>query len=166
MNMPIFNEKGKVFARYNILDLLIIAVILVLSLGGIYRISRANPTYSIKPKPIELKIIVYNREKNIVNMVKDGDILKEYDTGTVLGEIKKVEVKPATTEVITTEGEIKIAEIPDRYDLIITIDGEVMVNENSIVCGNSELRIGNDLSLRTKIYALNSTVLEIKIHDE
>ncbi len=164
--MPLFNKLPRTLFRFNILDLFIIAVILILCAGGIYRISRANPADTIKPKPIELKIIVYNREKVTVNEVKKGDILKEYDTGTVLGEIKKVEVKPATTEVITTEGEIKIAEIPDRYDLIITIDGEVMVNENSIVCGNSELRIGNDLSLRTKIYALNSTVLEMNIHDE
>jgi len=151
--------------RLNILDIFIIAVILVLSAGGIYRVSRANLYDVIRPKPIELKVKVYNREKNTVDVIKKGDILKEFDTGTVLGEIKDVEVKPATTEVITTEGEIKIAEIPDRYDLIITINGEAMVNENSIVCGNSELRIGNNLSLRTKTYALNSTILEMNIKE-
>ena len=96
--------------RLNILDIFIIAVILVLSAGGIYRVSRANLYDVIRPKPIELKVKVYNREKNTVDVIKKGDILKEFDTGTVLGEIKDVEVKPATTEVITTEGEIKIAE--------------------------------------------------------
>ena len=164
--MPLFNKKGRILARLNILDLFIIAMILILSAGGFYRISRANPVNTLRPKPIELKIIVYNREKIIVDMVKEGDLLKDYDTGTVLGGIRTVEVKPATTEVVTTEGEIKLAEIPDRYDLIITIDGEAMVNENSIVCGNSELRIGGNLTLRTRTYALNSVILELNIKED
>lgn len=141
-------------------------MVLILSIGGFYKISRANPTDMIRPKPIELKIIVMNREKIGVDVIKEGDILKEYDTGTILGQIKKVEVYPASTEVVTTEGEIKAAEIPDRYDLIITIDGEAIVTDNSIISGKSELRIGNKLVLRTKTYALDSIILEVNVKEE
>lgn len=166
MDMPLFDEKGRIFGKFNILDLFIIIMILILAAGGFYKISRVNPTDNIRPKPVELKIIVINREKIGVDMIKVGDILKEYDTGTVLGEIKEVEVHPASTEVITTEGEIKIAEIPDRYDLIITIDGEAIVTENSIISGKSELRIGSKLVLRTKTYALDSIILEVNQKEE
>ncbi|GFN34313.1 DUF4330 domain-containing protein [Tepidimicrobium xylanilyticum] len=164
--MPLLDKKGRIFGKFNILDLFIILMVLILSIGGFYKISRANPADMIRPKPIELKIIVMNREKIGVDVIKEGDILKEYDTGTILGQIKKVEVYPASTEVVTTEGEIKAAEIPDRYDLIITIDGEAIVTDNSIISGKSELRIGNKLVLRTKTYALDSIILEVNVKEE
>ncbi len=164
--MSLMDNKGRIFGRFNILDLFIIAIIIVLGVGGFYKVKKVNPTNVIKPKPVELKIIVMEREKFGVDMIKKGDILKEYDTGIVLGEIKDIEVNPASAEVVTTDGEIKIAEIPDRYDLLITIDAKAMITENAIMSGNKELRIGNKLVLRTKTYALDSIVLEVNPKEE
>lgn len=164
--MSLMDNKGRIFGRFNILDLFIIAIIIVLGVGGFYKVKKVNPTNVIKPKPVELKIIVMEREKFGVDMIKKGDILKEYDTGIVLGEIKDIEVNPASAEVVTTDGEIKVAEIPDRYDLLITIDAKAMITENAIMSGNKELRIGNKLVLRTKTYALDSIVLEVNPEEE
>lgn len=159
-------ERGKIFGKFNILDFFIIAMILVLGVGGFYKIKKVNPTNIIKPKPVELKIIVMEREQIGVDVINKGDILKEYDTGIVLGEIIDIEVNPAAAEVATIDGEIKIAEIPERYDLLITIDAKAMVTENSIMSGNKELRIGNKLVLRTKTYALDSIILEVNPKEE
>lgn len=164
--MSLMDNKGRIFGRFNILDLFIIAIIIVLGVGGFYKVKKVNPTNVIKPKPVELKIIVMEREQFGVDMIKKGDILKEYDTGIVLGEIKDIEVNPASAEVVTTDGEIKVAEIPDRYDLLITIDAKAMITENAIMSGNKELRIGNKLVLRTKTYALDSIVLEVNPEEE
>ena len=164
--MSLMDNKGRIFGRFNILDLFIIAIIIVLGVDGFYKVKKVNPTNVIKPKPVELKIIVMEREKFGVDMIKKGDILKEYDTGIVLGEIKDIEVNPASAEVVTTDGEIKVAEIPDRYDLLITIDAKAMITENAIMSGNKELRIGNKLVLRTKTYALDSIVLEVNPKEE
>ncbi len=164
--MSLIDKKGRLFGKFNILDLFIIAMIVVLGVGGFYKVKKVNPTNVIKPKPVELKIIVMEREKLGVDMIKEGDILKEYDTGIVLGEIKNIEVNPASTEVATIDGEIKIAEIPDRYDLLITVDAKAMITENAIMSGNKELRIGNKLVLRTKTYALDSIVLEVNPKEE
>lgn len=164
--MPLINKNGKIFGKFNILDLFIIVMIIVLGIGGFYKIRKTNPTDIIIPKPVELKISVIEREKFGIDMMEEGDILKEYDTGTVLGEIKKIEVNPATAEVTNADGEIKIAEIPDRYDLLITIDGKAIITENSIISGKSELRIGSKLVLRTKTYALDSIILEVNPKEE
>jgi hypothetical protein len=164
--MWLIDKKGKIFGKFNILDLFIIAMIIVLGIGGAYKIKKVNPTNIIKPKPVEVKILVMEREKFGVDMIKKGDILKEYDTGIILGEIIDIEVNPAAAEVATIDGEIKIAEIPDRYDLLITIDAKAMITENAIMSGNKELRIGNKLVLRTKTYALDSIVLEVNPKEE
>ncbi len=164
--MSLIDNKGRIFGKFNILDLFIIAMIVVLGIGGYYKIKKVNPTNIIRPKPVELKIIVMEREQIGVDIIKEGDILKEYDTGIVLGEIKNIEVNPAAVEVVTTEGEVKIAEIPERYDLLITIDAKAMITDNSIMSGNKELRIGNKLVLRTKTYALDSIILEVNTKEE
>lgn len=164
--MSLIDDKGRIFGKFNILDLFIIAMIIVLGVGGFYKVKKVNPTNIIKPKPIDLKIIVMEREKFSADMIKKGDILKEYDTGIVLGEITDIEANPAAAEVATIDGEIKIAEIPDRYDLLITVDAKAMITENAIMSGNKELRIGNKLVLRTKTYALDSIVLEVNPKEE
>jgi len=159
--MKIIDDKGRLFGKFNILDLGIILMILVLGLAGFYKLKANNVATFIKPKPVDIRVIVRAREQTSLDEIKVGDILKEYDTGIVLGEIKSIDIKPAVIEVETVDGEIKLAEIPERYDFYIDIDASATINENSIVSGNKELRIGNKLVLRTKTYALESYILEI-----
>lgn len=159
--MKIIDDKGRLFRKINILDLGIVLMVLVLGLAGFYKLKSNNTAEFIKPKPVDIRVIVREREETSLDKIKAGDILKEYDTGIVLGEIRSVDIEPAIVEVETTDGEIKLAEIPERYDYYINIDATAVVNENSIVSGNKELRIGNKLVLRTKTYALESYILEI-----
>lgn len=147
--------------KFNILDLFIIFMVILLGIGGVYKIKKSNISDAISPKPIELKIMVKEREQFGIDLINRGDILKEYDTGIILGEIKEIEIKPAVYEVVTSDGEVKLAEVPDRYDLFISIDGEALITNNSIISGKSELRIGNKLVLKSKWYALDSIILEI-----
>lgn len=147
--------------KFNILDLFIILMVILLGVGGIYKMKKMNISDLASPKPIELKIRVKGREQIGIDFIKKGDILREYDTGIVLGKIKEIEVKPAVDEVVTIEGEVKLAEIPERFDLYIDIDGEALITDNSIISGKSELRIGNKLVLKEKWYALDSIILEI-----
>lgn len=159
--MKIIDDKGRLFGKLNILDLGIILMILALGLAGFYKLKADNVATFIKPKPVDIKVIVRAREETSLNEIKVGDILKEYDTGIVLGEIKSIDIKPAKIEVKTADGQVKLAEIPERYDFYIDINGSATINENAIVSGNKELRIGNKLVLRTKTYALESYILEI-----
>lgn len=164
--MKLIDEKGKIFSFINIIDFAIILVIVVLVISGFYKVKYVNTSNSIEPKPVHIRIFVAEREDSSLDKIKVGDVLKEYDTGIILGTIRNIDVKPSTREVETIDGEIKLAEVPDLYDYYIDIDGEAIVTENSIMSGNKELRVGSKLVLRTKIYALNSIILEIEEKQE
>lgn len=164
--MPMFNKKGRLFKRINILDLLLIVIIIGLIIGGFTKLSKLNREGVIASKPIHLKIKVTNREAFLFDFIKDKDIVKEFDTGTVLGEIRRIEVIPARRNVVTSDGQIKHAQIPERFDLLIEIHGEAIVTHESIISGNSHLKIGGKLLLRTKTYALDSTILDLTIIEE
>lgn len=156
--MPLFKRNGRI--------LLIVIMILILAIGALYKVVVVNRADFLKHKPIELKIKVANREKFGVNIINERDILKEYDTGTVVGEIRRVEAIPATRNVTSIDGEIRIAEIPDRFDLFIEIEGEAIFTDNSIVSGDRELRIGSNIVLKTKSYALDGIILELNSKEE
>ncbi|KNF09177.1 hypothetical protein CLPU_4c02230 [Gottschalkia purinilytica] len=163
--MPIIDKKGKLFGKVNILDLFIVLLIVVLGVGALYKVKGVKQNTSLGTKELNVRLYVKEREKFSLDKIKVGDVVKEYDTGIVFGKIKNIEVKPAIKEVKTGKGEIKKAEIPERYDLYIDIDANAVVNENSIVSGNKELRVGNRLLLKTKLYVLDSTVFVIKGQD-
>lgn len=159
--MKIIDNKGRLFGKFNILDLGIIIMILALGLASFYKFKTNNTAALIKTKPVDIRVIVREREEISLGKIKVGDILKEYDSGIILGEIKSIDIKPATVEVKTADGEIKLAEIPERYDYYINIAANATITENAIVSGNKELRIGSKLVLRTQTYALASYILEI-----
>lgn len=159
--MSFIDDRGRLFGKINILDIIILTIIIALTFGGIYKIMYVNTNTSMESKSIKVKLLVKEREKISLDKIKVEDVLKEYDTGFVFGKISDVKVEPATKEIETINGEIKRAEIPEKYDLYITTEANAMITENAIVSGNKELRVGNTIVFRTKLYALKSIILEI-----
>lgn len=160
--MSVIDKKGRLFGKINILDFVIIIVILTLVIASANKILNINTDTSLDTKSIKVKLLVREREEFSLENIKVGDIIKEYDTGFIFGEISDIEVVPATKEVKTVNGEVNRAVIPERYDMFIIVDANAVVTENAIVSGNKELRIGNQLVFRTRLYALKSIILEIK----
>ena len=60
--MPLFDKKGRLFKRINILDLFVIIIIIGLVIGAFAKMSKLNRDGLVASKPIYLKIKVPNRE--------------------------------------------------------------------------------------------------------
>jgi hypothetical protein len=97
------------------------------------------------------------------SVIKVGDIVRETKTNLVLGKVTNVEVKPAETLVNTADGRVVNYPNPVLRDVYITLVGTGTAGENAIVVGNSEVRIGTQLSVKTNIYAVITTVMGIKV---
>jgi len=156
------NNRNSVLKRFNIIDISIVLLILIFLAGGMYKLSNREVREQATKKSIQVRLLVREREALSLDKINVGDVIKEFDTGIVFGEIINIDVRPAIKEVKTADGEVKLAEVPDRYDLYIDVDASAIVSSNSIMSGNKELRVGSRLILKTKLYALNSNILEIK----
>ena len=89
--------------------------------------------------------------------------MRETKTNMVLGKVTKVEVKPAETLVNTDDGRVVNYPNPLLKDVYITLVGAGTAGENAIVIGNSEIRIGTILNVKTNTYAVITTVMGIRV---
>lgn len=161
--MKIIDDKGKVFGIINIIDLLVI--LLIAGVVGRYAMkSQINPP-GVQTKNIQITLLVKDVREATSGVIKEGDIVRETKTNLVLGKVTKVEVKPADTLVNTADGRVVNYPNPILKDVYVTLVGTGTAGENAVVVGNSEVRIGTQLSVKTNIYAVVTTVMGIKVLD-
>lgn len=160
--MKLIDDKGKIFGFINIIDLLII--LLVVAVVGRFALKhQAQQPSGVQTQKIEAVLLVKDVRDATVNAIKEGDVVRETKSNVVLGKITKVEVKPADTLVNTADGKVVNYPNPILKDVYITIEGTGSAGENAIVLGNSEIRIGTSLAVKTNIYAVVTTVMGIRV---
>ncbi|GAQ25062.1 MULTISPECIES: DUF4330 domain-containing protein [Tepidanaerobacter] len=157
--MHIIDNKGRIFGLINIIDLLVILVILAVVARFGTKIHQSS--VGSQAKDIEAVLYVKEVKDATADVIKVGDTVKETKTNGVLGKVTNVEVKPSETLVETADGRIVVYPNPVLKDVYITVKGTGSVNENAIVLGSNEIRIGTSLQIKTNIYSVTSTVMEI-----
>lgn len=157
--MHIIDNKGRIFGLINIIDLLVILVILAVVARFGTKIHQSS--VGSQAKDIEAVLYVKEVKDATADVIKVGDTVKETKTNGVLGKVTNIEVKPSETLVETADGRIVVYPNPVLKDVYITVKGTGSVNENAIVLGSNEIRIGTSLQIKTNIYSVTSTVMEI-----
>lgn len=162
--MRLFDEKARLFGVINIIDLLVIVLVVVAS-GGFYYVrygagvSQANKA---QPHTIEAVFLVNNVRMATVNVINVGDHVRDSRTNNYLGEIIALDVKPAEVVVQQPDGRLVESVSSSRKDIYVTLRGPGTVSPNNIILGTNEIRIGTRISLKTNMYAVETTVMEIK----
>lgn len=139
--MKLMDEKGRLFGKLNIFDLVIILVVLAgiigmatrLLLPGVEEDQLKTATYTAEFK--ELK-------ECFETAYSVGDTL--YEDGVMLGTVTAVEVKPAVTAEMLPDGSYQMVEHPLYLDITLTFttdrfhaDGGYRVDSQSLLAGTS-----------------------------
>jgi hypothetical protein len=160
--MKLIDDKGKIFGLINIIDLLII--LLVVGVVGRFALkAQMQKPSGVQAQNIEVVLLVKDVRDATAGVIKEGDIVRETKSNTVLGKITKVDVQPAVTLVETADGRVVNYPNPVLRDIYITLEGSGSAGENAIVLGNNEIRIGTTLAVKTNIYAVVSTVMGVRV---
>lgn len=158
--MSFIDKKGRLFGLINIIDLLVI--ILVVAVVARFAMNPQKSSLTHEDKKIQVVLLVKDVRDATANVIKEGDVVRETKTNSLLGKVTKVEVKPAETLVTTADGRVLNVPNPVLKDVYVTVEGSATVGENAIVLGGTEVRIGTALQMKTNIYAVVATVMEIK----
>jgi hypothetical protein len=158
--MGLIDKKGRLFGLINVIDLLVI--ILVVAVVARFALNPQKSSLTNEEKKIQVVLLVKDVRDATANVIKEGDVVRETKTNNLLGKVTKVEVKPAETLVNTADGRVLNVPNPVLKDVYVTIEGSATVGENSIVLGGTEIRIGTALQMKTNLYAVVATVMEIK----
>ncbi|HHV57999.1 MAG TPA: DUF4330 domain-containing protein [Firmicutes bacterium] len=163
--MPWLDDRGRLFGRINIIDLAVLLLVLLVAarLGLRSRLLRAvNPSTA---KPVEAVLVVEDVRQATADAMQEGENVLNTKSNAVLGKLVKKEVRPALKEVETADGRLAQAESPFKKDVYLTIRGPGQVTPNVILMGGYEMRVGASLAVKGLKFAVNTTVLSVKVEE-
>ncbi|MGE5484557.1 MAG: DUF4330 domain-containing protein [Ignavibacteriales bacterium] len=165
--MRLIDSRGRILGKVNIIDLLIVVMVLTALYGFWHARSASTGLAALRggTREIEATFVVSNVRPATSSVIKVGDKVNDSKTNTYLGEVTAVRVEPAEIAVTGPDGRIYESRSATRQDVWVTIRGQGRVSPNAITLGSNEIRIGTQISLKTNIYAVQSTVMEINVLD-
>lgn len=146
------------------------AVVILVILGACYygvskiktSITRGNE------KEIAITFEVQNQESGILEKIKVGDQVTDNAKTTYLGKVFELStLKPykIATEDYKNEKIIQ-AEVNGFYNREIVIKTKAQISDKSIMIGETELKVGYVVPLKSEKYVLNSVITKIDIDEE
>ena len=163
--MKFIDEKGRIFGKINIFDLIVLlAVILVIGAVG-YKIVRNNQKGQILVKTYVITVKCSSvPEKFTENLKKDDRIYYDSD-GFTNGKIVDIKEFPAVTTVETDDGKLVETENPGYKDVYVDIEVQDKLDEPDIRVGRYAVAVGGKFTVKT-IYAMSQEGLVLDIQEK
>ncbi|MBQ4381403.1 MAG: DUF4330 domain-containing protein [Oscillospiraceae bacterium] len=158
--MKLFDEKGRLFGKISVIDVIVVVLVIVLAVAVSSRfVNKQVTTYTDTSVPFTFQVCFRGMRQVSVDQLQVGDRLYERETGTYLGKIASVEVKPNLRELTGQNGEYIIREAPDRFDAVVTLESEGFISGSRyFASGSYELCANAPLSCYSKYLSLSGTI--------
>ncbi len=161
----ITDNKGKVFGKLNIIDLLIIFIVLIAIVSTVFKFSfSSQKEASVKKNDIvECMLKVENVRMYTINAFDEGVDVYDESTAKVIGKIKKFEYEPSMQYLTKNDGSVVKSVMPERYNAYITLECPVKsTKEGYILNGNNLITNLSTLRVSTNKVEVVSKVINIK----
>lgn len=177
--MAILDSKGRLFGKFNILDIGAVIVILLVIAGIFFFPGTTGSVAQVgtTTKPIEVDLIVRGLKVRDIDRLSDQGFNKGGKTNVIIRNqpygqipIKSIEVLPRKIIVTQPDGSIKL--IPDprenifSTDMLLTLAGKATITGSGPVLGNSKVKIGMPFELEGFNYNFKGSVIDIRIDDK
>lgn len=162
--MKFIDEKGRLFGKFNIIDILIVLVVLAAFVGVNYKLGLikkfSSSDVNVK-KPI-VKIWIKNISRYTVDSIKEGDTLKELKSNTAFGKIIAIEVKPTKDVGVDLEGKWVISEVPEKNDVFLTVEAFNPPVNGDVKLGSKDAKAGASIDIVGPKFQVNSYVIGVE----
>lgn len=156
----LIDEKGRVFGKISIIDIGIILVVIIAVAVGALKFSNGN----FLSGATEEKTFVYTFYSEeapdfAVASVDKGDILSDFEKGSVFGKVKDIKVDKSVSIGMNDEGHFVQSSRPGYVSSIITVEGQAtLAKKGGFTVDNVDYMIG-----RTVISRIGDTVFVARI---
>ena len=173
----IIDDKGKLFGKISIVDILIVLLIIVATIGGIFSyLNNKEKTETIpETTPSAAKeqmkeIFIDLQLSNIDEYVKNSAVLNDKvylsKTAAYFGKIVKINSRPHRKEITGTNGMMIFSDVPQKYDITITVIAFVNQTETGYyTADNIHLACGDKLSVKTELLEIDTTIKKVSTED-
>ena len=172
----IIDNKGKLFGKINIVDLVVVLVLVVAVLGVVLTKTKlddakimSNDSNMLIQSSAELDTLeIKLKVKEVRDVTRDaiivGDDVYLMTNDRFLGTVVRVESEPAVREVSGDNGVVYRAEVPQRYDVTIVVETEGKKKEEGYYTGNNtQILYGREMGIKTSTIQTIPTVAGIEV---
>lgn len=128
----IIDEKGKLFGKVSIVDLLFVLIVVVAIIGAVFMVNKIKSGKVLTENKgivqlddsmnrIQVKMLVKEIRQITVDSMAVGDKVFESETGKYLGEITAIDTEPSTSLLTDIHGHAAYKEVPGKFDMTLTI---------------------------------------------
>ncbi len=171
--MKLIDEKGRIFSKVNIVDLIVILVIIAVIAAAAVKITTGRATDSVagdeaaqsEQQYCYATIIARLQPEEVGENLKVGDHLVA-NGGYTDAEIVDVQMKPADYVGVNAEGQTVKSEHPMWKDVTVVAKQKLDPSDVTLKLGGQEIRVGYDFILKTQMVETKATVRNIEWKSE
>ncbi len=171
--MKLIDEKGRIFSKVNIVDLIVILVIVAVIAAAAVKITTGRTTDSVagneaaqsEQQYCYATIIARLQPEEVGTNLKVGDHLVA-NGGYTDAEIVDVQMKPADYVGVNAEGQTVKSEHPMWKDITVVAKQKLDPSDVTLKLGGQEIRVGYDFILKTQMVETKATVRNIEWKSE
>lgn len=167
--MKILDEKGKLFGKVNLIDLIVVLVIVAGVAAVAWKLGGSAVTEAINSNAATLRyeVVCANVNPDAAEgavadiggqLMSNGDLLDGYVTDCI--------IEPHMETVVDADGNALQVEDPSARDLRFTIETKVSQAANAYAVGSQEVRVGKSHIVKTVDIEFTGTVTSVEIVDE
>jgi hypothetical protein len=159
----IIDNKGRLFGKISIIDILIISVLLVIATAG-YRYIAPKAAGPLPDNQDKLQIVFYQEEVNdfTANTVNKGDPAKDAILHTSLGQVVDVKTDKSVSWIKSDKGEYFSSSKEGYSSVFITMEVNGTLAGSGAVIGGSTYYIGQIVTLHAGNAAFYGRIYSIK----
>ena len=153
--MKLIDEKGRLFGKINLFDLLVVLLVLVGVIGMGTRLIKTNrETAEMTTANFQLEIV--GAQECFKTAYNVGDSL--YEADTLLGTITAVEVAPSESLKMMPDGTAKMVESVLYYDVTLTLTTDRFSTDSGYSVDSAEWLAGTS-HIVSNGYAVSTVVV-------
>ena len=152
--MKLIDEKGRLFGKINLIDLLVVLVIVVAAAALLWKFAghKAAEAITAKPKTATFTVLVQDVPQEVCEFAK-----------TQIGE--QLTNSDKLIDATVTAAEYRAVEDQKNPDLYLTVEADVSYASYVYKVGSQEVRVGFDYILKTSAMELTGTVCTLEVVD-
>lgn len=144
----IIDDKGRLFKKINLIDLLIILIIVAAGFFVYNKFGKAKiVTPLARQEPVAITFIIESLPEYAADSVETGDPVTDRVTSAYLGNVTKLEKNPDITFGVDNEGKVVRSSKEGYCSLELTVEGTGVFSGKVVNIGNTNYYVFRETTL-------------------
>jgi len=163
--LKLFDEKGRIFGKISIIDLLLVILVLagIAWFGYAMLGKNLRQETAAREKPIEITVVVTGIRPGTAEAIKNSTKMFEFKTGAYVGDVVGVKTEPSKGWSVAPDGSWLRLPTEDKVDAYVTIRGNARFGEDVITMNGVEVRVGTTIGLKSKLSVFTGNICSMNL---